>query len=176
MVMELSGGFFLSSSFYLPIMKSSLYLFCICGIIWLTCVLDRCVMALIRGVKCKYPCPICLVPGNKLSDRSAVFPLRSSKESEEVVDCTTAMTAQAREDILKEFGLRPIKVCLHVIVLLEVHSVLVLLFRMFSGNCIGAMFTRPLDSTLFIHLRASLCTIFGHVSSCASPIVKRVPI
>lgn len=70
----------------------------------------RCVMSLIRGVKSKHPCPICLIPSDKLSDRLAVYPLRSAKESQEHVRRTATMTAQDRNSELQKLGLRPVEV------------------------------------------------------------------
>ncbi|KAJ7111639.1 hypothetical protein C8R43DRAFT_1091525 [Mycena crocata] len=73
---------------------------------------EACVMALIRGLQGLYPCPICFVPWNEQSDLSTEHPLRTAKESEEILTTARAKnTAAEREEILKDHGLRDAENC-----------------------------------------------------------------
>ncbi|KAG0702765.1 hypothetical protein DFH29DRAFT_982269 [Suillus ampliporus] len=58
---------------------------------------EQVVMALIRGLIGKFPCPICLVPRNELSNTLIVYPLHTSTD-------TKALLARARESTT--FGVR----------------------------------------------------------------------
>jgi hypothetical protein len=63
-------------------------------------------MALIRGINSHFPCPVCLVPGEKLSDLSLTFPLRTTEEMKAVYEEANKLSSVAeKEAILKEFGL-----------------------------------------------------------------------
>ncbi|KAJ6518357.1 hypothetical protein DFH09DRAFT_1264672 [Mycena vulgaris] len=71
---------------------------------------EACVMALIRGLQGLYPCPICFVPWNEQSDLSTEHPLRTGKESEEILENARALrTAAEREELLKDHGLRDVE-------------------------------------------------------------------
>ncbi|KAG1794740.1 hypothetical protein EV424DRAFT_1560270, partial [Suillus variegatus] len=72
-----------------------------------------CVMALIRGTNCHCPCPICLVPSDKLYDNASTYPTRSSDDTKALVELWTRDRV-AGESALKKQGLRPIKDHLHV--------------------------------------------------------------
>jgi len=68
-------------------------------------------MALIRGINSHFPCPVCLVPGEKLSDLSLTFPLRTTEKMKAVYEEANKLPSVAeKEAILKEFGLRDVKV------------------------------------------------------------------
>lgn len=75
----------------------------------------RCVMALIWGVKCWFPCPQCLIPEAK----QGIFPVNALPRT--AAD-TIAMIQQARkqqragdkEEILEAAGLQDVDVCLHI--------------------------------------------------------------
>ena len=68
-------------------------------------------MALIRGINSHFPCPVCLVPGEKLSDLSVTFPLRTTEAMKAVYEeANNAPNAAEKEAILKESGLRDVKV------------------------------------------------------------------
>lgn len=70
-------------------------------------------MSLTRGVRSLWPCPVCLVPHNKLSDTSCRYPLRTSRDSQAVLAAAQAKeTAEEREEVLKGYGLRDIPVSL----------------------------------------------------------------
>lgn len=68
-------------------------------------------MALIRGLKGKFPCPICLVPQDKQS-ANRVFTLRTSRDSQHVLRAARAKrTEKEREEDLKACSLRNVEVC-----------------------------------------------------------------
>jgi len=69
----------------------------------------RCFMALIRGAKGKFPCPICLVPHTQMSDGST-HPLRTSESMQKVYFEALRMSAEEQEEHLKGYGLRNVKV------------------------------------------------------------------
>ena len=70
----------------------------------------RCVIALIRGVNSKHPCPICLIPGDQLSNLFEDFPLRSTADSMAVYEAAQNLNATDGDKLLKEHGLRDVKV------------------------------------------------------------------
>ena len=71
----------------------------------------RCVMALIRGINSHFPCPVCLVPAEKLFDLSITFPLRTTETMRAVYETANEAGSVAdKEAILKEYGLRDVKV------------------------------------------------------------------
>lgn len=67
-------------------------------------------MALIRGLRGLYPCPICFVKSDEQSDISIVPELRSSKHSQETVHTARTLNAEGGEELLKGFGLRNVEV------------------------------------------------------------------
>jgi hypothetical protein len=68
-------------------------------------------MALIRGINSLFPCPVCLVPGDKLSDLSVTFPLRTTEAMKAIYEeANNAPNAGEKEAILKESGLQDVKV------------------------------------------------------------------
>lgn len=68
-------------------------------------------MALIRGINSRYPCPVCLVPAEDLSNISKVYPLRTTEKMKEVYETAQmAETMAAKEAVLKDYGLRDIEV------------------------------------------------------------------
>ncbi|KAF8214910.1 hypothetical protein K438DRAFT_1901905 [Mycena galopus ATCC 62051] len=70
---------------------------------------EVCVMALIRGLQGLYPCPICFVPWDQQSDLSTEHLLRSSAESQQILEVARAKsTKEEREEHLKDHGLRDI--------------------------------------------------------------------
>lgn len=62
-------------------------------------------MILIRGNNCLYPCPVCLVPNELLSDLNTEWPLRTVEEAQEALQYTTA---EERKEATKALGIRPI--------------------------------------------------------------------
>ena len=72
---------------------------------------SRCVMALIRGTNSHYPCPVCLVPAEDLSNLSKVYPLRTTEKMKEVYETAQrAETMAEKEALLKDYGLRNVEV------------------------------------------------------------------
>ncbi|KAG2090890.1 uncharacterized protein F5147DRAFT_755445 [Suillus discolor] len=67
---------------------------------------EQCVMALICGLKSKFPCPICLVPQDEQSVLSHELRLQTSAESEEALQLARAKTSKKeREKLLKTYSL-----------------------------------------------------------------------
>jgi hypothetical protein len=80
-------------------------------------------MALTRGVRALWPCPVCLIPHDKLSDMSHCYPRRTSRDSQAILETAREReTAEEWEEVLKEYGLRDVLVSLsllsHYIVLM----------------------------------------------------------
>jgi len=68
-------------------------------------------MALIRGLKGKFPCPICLVPQDMQSTFSDTYPLRTSAHSEDILKSARALPSKKeKEKMLKSFSLRDVEV------------------------------------------------------------------
>lgn len=70
----------------------------------------RCTMALIRGLKALYPCPICYIKSDEQSDHEATPILRDSEKSKEIVHQARKLPGEARENLLKDNGLRNVDV------------------------------------------------------------------
>ena len=67
-------------------------------------------MTLTRGTNSKFPCPVCLVPNEKLRD-GVVYAARTSESMRRVYHEAEGMrTAEERKAHLKQHGLRNIKV------------------------------------------------------------------
>jgi hypothetical protein len=74
-------------------------------------VYTRCYMALNRGTKCKFPCPVCLVPGDEMC-KGGMSTQRTTKTMEKVYkEAMEKDTAEERENHLKNKGLRGVEVC-----------------------------------------------------------------
>ncbi|TFK59648.1 hypothetical protein BDN72DRAFT_890374 [Pluteus cervinus] len=86
---------------------------------------EQCVMALIRGLNSKRPCPICLVPGTELADHTTKHPLRSERITQTLIDLADdAETDKNAEEILKAAGLRDIYNAFWVVNLSDPHRAL----------------------------------------------------
>lgn len=74
--------------------------------------LNRCMITLIRGLNSKFPCPVCLVPGDELTNLSTNFPLRTTSEMRQIYESSLDpdLSAAQREEILKSYGLRGVEV------------------------------------------------------------------
>ncbi|KAG1826427.1 hypothetical protein EV424DRAFT_1600316 [Suillus variegatus] len=71
---------------------------------------EQCIMSLIRGLKGKFPCPVCLVPQDMQSIYTEELTLRTSAESQQVLKTARlAKTKKARENHLKAFSLRDVE-------------------------------------------------------------------
>lgn len=67
-------------------------------------------MALTRGTNSNFPCPICLVPNEKLHE-GTVYESRTSESMQNVYSAAEGMrTAEEREMHLRAYGLRYVKV------------------------------------------------------------------
>ena len=100
-------------------MRNSQYYFL--WIAFLTSLLvPRCFMALIRGSNGLAPCPVCLVPRDKLSDLSQSFKLRDTVSHTSHIDLENYTTPAKREEKLKELGLQPLEVFNHKIFIIVV--------------------------------------------------------
>ncbi|KAG1858282.1 hypothetical protein C8R48DRAFT_748763 [Suillus tomentosus] len=86
---------------------------------------EQSTMSLTRGVRALWPCPVCLVPHDKLSDTSHCYPCRTSRDSQAILATARAKeTAEEREEILKEYGLRDILNALWTMKSTDVHRAL----------------------------------------------------
>jgi hypothetical protein len=74
-------------------------------------------MALIRGTKGNFPCPMCLVPRSDQSDLTKVHTLRTSQCSKDLYESGLGRTAAVREDLLKTQSLRNVEVCIFQLLL-----------------------------------------------------------
>ncbi|KZP28161.1 hypothetical protein FIBSPDRAFT_729690, partial [Athelia psychrophila] len=70
---------------------------------------EQCVMALIRGLKCNFPCPKCEVPKANLLDYKTKYTARTSKAIRQYLKEANAVRGDAREAILKAHGLRNVQ-------------------------------------------------------------------
>ncbi|KAJ3509094.1 hypothetical protein NLJ89_g5404 [Agrocybe chaxingu] len=71
---------------------------------------EQSIMALIRGLNSKAPCPICLVPDGQLTDLSIDFPLRTVEEMQNIFNDAQELNKGMAEELMKSYGLRNIKV------------------------------------------------------------------
>ncbi|KIO03606.1 hypothetical protein M404DRAFT_26915 [Pisolithus tinctorius Marx 270] len=69
---------------------------------------ELCVMMLIRGMKCKFPCPFCLVPLEELWDLSKTYEMRKTKQHQEVLALYEQKKSAGKKK-LKSLGLHPVK-------------------------------------------------------------------
>ncbi|KAF8869135.1 hypothetical protein BD779DRAFT_1682542 [Infundibulicybe gibba] len=70
---------------------------------------EQCVMALIRGVKSLFPCPICYVPGTKLSNLRVQYKRRTVKDTRAILREAASLPKTAANEVLKQHGLRNIR-------------------------------------------------------------------
>ncbi|KAJ7440387.1 hypothetical protein FB451DRAFT_1344114 [Mycena latifolia] len=64
------------------------------------------VMALIRGLRALYPCPVCFVKAEQQSDMTVDSQLRNAQHAQEAVAKSRTLSAEDGEDLLKDLGLR----------------------------------------------------------------------
>ncbi|KAL4251298.1 hypothetical protein AB1N83_013827, partial [Pleurotus pulmonarius] len=70
---------------------------------------EDCVMTLTRGTNSYYPCPICLVPEDKLAIHDKAYPPRTQATMKKVYDDAMEMrTVEESNNLLKKYGLRGI--------------------------------------------------------------------
>ncbi|KAG2143770.1 uncharacterized protein EDB93DRAFT_1241355 [Suillus bovinus] len=86
---------------------------------------EQSTMVLTRGVRALWPCPICLVPHDKLSDMSHCYPRRTSRESQAILATAREReTAEEREEVLKEYGLCDVQNSFSTVSSMNVHRAL----------------------------------------------------
>ncbi|KAG2116966.1 hypothetical protein DEU56DRAFT_874124 [Suillus clintonianus] len=85
---------------------------------------EQCIMALIRGLKGKFPCPVCLVPQDEQSVLHT-HELRTCHQSKDVLRLARSMPSEKdKEDHLKAFSLRDVDNVFSKIPHTDVHCVL----------------------------------------------------
>ena len=78
----------------------------------LTKKIHRCVICLIRGQHGLCPCPRCLIPKEDLAEHK-IGKLRTARDALAILkQVDEAPTKAIKEEIVKEFGLRPLFVCI----------------------------------------------------------------
>ncbi|KAG1726802.1 uncharacterized protein EDB91DRAFT_1239606 [Suillus paluster] len=86
---------------------------------------EQAVMALIRGLMGKFPCPVCLVPHNELSNTLKVFPLRTCTGTKALLArVRESSTLDAREQILSSQSLHDVNSSFGVLEHTDVHRAL----------------------------------------------------
>ncbi|TFK20498.1 hypothetical protein FA15DRAFT_599615 [Coprinopsis marcescibilis] len=85
---------------------------------------EQCIMAMIRGIKGLFPCPVCLVPREEQSDLSKSWRLRTTPWMQQVFMDTVGMTKEGRNNVLKGYGLRAVENAFWSFELSDVYSAL----------------------------------------------------
>ena len=67
-------------------------------------------MALVRGTKSLFPCPVCLVPAEGMSSGTSGTP-RTTENMKKVYHEASGMEPAPREELLKSYSLRYVEVC-----------------------------------------------------------------
>ncbi|KAG1862822.1 hypothetical protein DFJ58DRAFT_715227 [Suillus subalutaceus] len=93
---------------------------------WFECLdNEQCIMSLIRGIKCLWPCPVCLVPHDELMNTLKCYPYQMSAQSQEVLQAAwSKQTAEEKEEKLKEYGLRDLINAFAAVMYTDVHDAL----------------------------------------------------
>ncbi|KAG1890418.1 uncharacterized protein F5891DRAFT_1131709 [Suillus fuscotomentosus] len=85
---------------------------------------EQCIMALIRGLKGKFPCPVCLVPQDEQSILRT-HELRTSHQSEDILHTARSKPSEKeKEDHLKAFSLQNVENVFSRILHVDVHRAL----------------------------------------------------
>ncbi|KAG2104264.1 hypothetical protein BD769DRAFT_1630826 [Suillus cothurnatus] len=85
---------------------------------------EQCIMALIRGLKGKFPCPVCLVPQDEQSILHT-HKLRTSHQSEDILRTARSKPSEKeKEEHLKAFSLRNVENVFSRIRHVDVHQAL----------------------------------------------------
>jgi hypothetical protein len=69
-------------------------------------------MAHIRGSRGKRPCPVCLAPLEQLSDVSKTWLLRTTEQTQQVIDEAKELSKTDCEKKLSAYGIRDVDVSL----------------------------------------------------------------
>ncbi|KAG2155790.1 uncharacterized protein EDB93DRAFT_1262085 [Suillus bovinus] len=84
---------------------------------------EQCVMALIRGTKCKCPCPVCLVPREELGNVLTSYPLRTSASVQATITEARSFSRQEdKEKLLMSQGLRDVDNAFSDVAHTDIHS------------------------------------------------------
>ncbi|KAH9021110.1 hypothetical protein EDB83DRAFT_2508328 [Lactarius deliciosus] len=67
---------------------------------------EQCIMSLIRGLGGKRPCPICVVPNDKLADISRTWTLRTAARTQELLKEAQSLNNAESENLLSMHGIR----------------------------------------------------------------------
>ncbi|KAG1901334.1 uncharacterized protein F5891DRAFT_1128092 [Suillus fuscotomentosus] len=85
----------------------------------------QCVMSLIRRLKGKFPCPVCLVPQEQQAVLSDAHPLRTSTQSLGILNAArSTLTEKEKEKQLKAYSLRDVENCFWKVSHCDVHRAL----------------------------------------------------
>ncbi|KAG1738384.1 uncharacterized protein EDB91DRAFT_1237752 [Suillus paluster] len=86
---------------------------------------EQSTMSLTRGVRALWPCPVCLVPHDELSDTSHCYPRRTSCDLQAILATARVKdTAEEREETLKDYGLHDILNAFWTVKSTDVHRAL----------------------------------------------------
>ena len=83
-------------------------------------------MSLIRGLGSQYPCPICLVSEDDLSDMLKPITLRTTEAMQRAYMEAQKLPQSQRDDALKTLGLRDVEVLLVKLYRINLHVLIVL--------------------------------------------------
>jgi hypothetical protein len=59
----------------------------------------------------KAPCPICLVPGDQLTNLSETFEQHTKENMRKIYEDAKVLNATDKKELLKTFGLQEVEVC-----------------------------------------------------------------
>ncbi|KAG2074934.1 hypothetical protein BDR04DRAFT_1126623 [Suillus decipiens] len=86
---------------------------------------EQLTMVLTHGVRALWPCPVCLVPHDKLSDMSHCYPHCTSRDLEAILETAREReTAEEREEVLKDYGLHDVTNSFSTVSSTDVHHAL----------------------------------------------------
>ncbi|KAG2355123.1 hypothetical protein BDR07DRAFT_1453876 [Suillus spraguei] len=83
---------------------------------------EQCVMSLIRGTKCKFPCPVCLIPREELGNVLTSYPLRTSASMQATLREARNFIRQDKEKVLMSRGLQDVDNAFSDVAHTDVHS------------------------------------------------------
>ena len=108
-------------------------------------------ISLIRGAKGKFPCPICLVPLEELSNIAKNFKLRTTLDMKEIYETAQTLNATNSEDLLKAHGLHDVKVCASLVFNFNFFLTTYHL-RMYSGPSMAQMSIVLFHGIAYMHI------------------------
>ena len=121
-------------------------------------------MSLTRGAASNFPCPICRVDRDELTDLANTWPLRTAAQLQELVKQARGLTRVSdREALLSSQGLRDIDVSTYSIPFYVV--LLMTTYRMYFGTYpTQTHIARCLSIGFILTTADSLATTFGKLS------------